>query len=90
MPEGVTLSVEQLVIGFRESYGANADFKIDIRDVVIRHVLDEHVLVTYTEWQRGAAAPSPALNARQSSVLLTKSKPFKWLHVQETLCQRLL
>ncbi len=83
-PEGVSLSLEQLTGGLKQAFGSNPNFRIDIRDVVIRHMLDNHILVTYTEWQRGALNTSPAENARQSSALLTKNQPFKWLHLQET------
>lgn len=83
-PEGITLSLPELVSGFQQAYGTNTDFRIDIRDVAIRHVVGDHILVTYTEWQRGAVMSSPSRNARQSSGLLTKGKPFQWLHIQET------
>lgn len=83
-PEGATLSADTLIGGFRKSFGLNKDFRIQIRDVAVRHVLKDHVLATYTEWQTGSILSKPAKNARQTSVLLTKDKPFKWLHVHET------
>jgi hypothetical protein len=83
-PEGITLSMAELVNGFQQAHGTNKEFRIEIRDVAIRHVVGNHILVTYTEWQRGAVMSSPSQNARQSSGLLTKNRPFRWLHIQET------
>lgn len=83
-PEGVTLAADQLIGGFRQSFGKNKNFRIQIRDVIIRHVLDAHVLATYTEWQIGSTMSGSAQNARQTSALLTTARPFRWLHVHET------
>lgn len=83
-PEGVALSIAELSVGFKQAFGSNKDFRIQIRDVAIRQVLDQHIVVTYTEWQRGAANSPQVQNARISTAVLTKSQPFKWLHLQET------
>jgi hypothetical protein len=83
-PEGVSLSIPELREGFKQAFGTNKGFRIQIRDVEIRQVLDQHIVITYTEWQRGAANSLQSQNARTSSAVLTKDQPFRWLHLQET------
>lgn len=83
-PDGAATSVDQLIDGFRQSFGCNRDFRIQIRDVAICHDLGAHVLATYTEWQTGSRKSASARNARQSSILMTRRHPFRWLHVHET------
>ena len=83
-PEGNVLQVDQLKRGFKQSYGANPDFRIQIRDVEIRHDLGDYILATYTEWQIGAKATRQANNARLSSVVMAKGNPMIFVHLQET------
>lgn len=83
-PEGYMLSKDDIVNSFEQGYGSNNDFKIEIRDVVIRHDMENHVLATYTEWQTGAKMSAQQNNARFTTVLLEKGDPLKWLHLQET------
>jgi len=83
-PEGVSLSIPELREGFKQAFGTNTDFRIQIHDVEIQQILDQHVVVTYTEWQRGAANSPQSKSARMSSAVLTREQPFKWLHLQET------
>ena len=83
-PEGVVLDADDISNAFAQGYGTNSDFKIQIRDVTIRHEMGNHILVTYTEWQAGAKLSGYENNARFTTVLMEKGKPFKWLHLQET------
>jgi len=83
-PEGSVFSVSDLATNFQQAYGINKEFRIQIRDVKICQTMTDHILVTYTEWQVGAKASEKSSNARITSALLTKTKPFKWLHIQET------
>jgi hypothetical protein len=68
----------------REAHGSNPDFRIAIRDVTIRHESDTQVVATYTEWQRNAMNSDNADNGRLTTVMLSRGKPLRWLHVQET------
>lgn len=83
-PEGVVMTGEHLAAGFRQSHGSNKNFRIQIRDVVVRHEMGNRVLATYTEWQTGAVRSENADNARFSTVLLELGEPITWLHLQET------
>ncbi len=51
-PAGTRLERDVLAAAIRQGYASNPDFRIEIRDVQIRHVLDNHVVATYEEWQR--------------------------------------
>lgn len=83
-PEGNVLRAAQLKAGFEQSYGANPGFRIQIRDVEIRHDLGDHILATYSEWQKGAKASEHANNARLTSVVMAKGDPMTWVQLQET------
>jgi len=83
-PDGHRLNRDALVEGFLAGHGTNPDFRIAIRDVEIQHDLGNHVLATYTEWQRGARMSAQSENARRTSVLMTRQAPFRWLSVHET------
>ncbi|MDO6728238.1 hypothetical protein Q4544_14960 [Cognatishimia sp. 1_MG-2023] len=83
-PEGFVMSGSALKNGFEQGYGSNPDFRIQIRDVDIRHERDGLVLATYTEWQTGAALSAHANNARVTTVLMEMTSPITWLHLQET------
>lgn len=83
-PEGFILGEDDIINSFAQGYGSNSGFKIQIRDVVIRHDMENHVLATYTEWQTGAKMSAKEKNARFTTVLMEKSDPLKWLHIQET------
>ncbi|MEM7136106.1 MAG: hypothetical protein AAF500_05970 [Myxococcota bacterium] len=83
-PEGHVLLASALKGAFDTAHGTNPDFKIQIRDVAIRHVIDDHVLATYTEWQVGARTSPQTNNARFSTVLMKRGDPYQWLHIQET------
>lgn len=83
-PEGHIMTGDMLKGGFDRGYGSNKDFRIQIRDVTIRHKIGDLVMVTYTEWQIGAALSAEKNNARVSSVLMKMTDPVTWLHIQET------
>jgi len=83
-PDGSVLGVAELTNGFEQSFGTNSDFRIQIRDVVVRFQSGDQVLVTYTEWQSGAMRSTPSNNARFSTALLQIGTTIQWLHLHET------
>ena len=83
-PEGRIMGADDLSTGFHKGFATNSEFKIQIRDVALRHEVGDTVLATYTEWQIGATTLTQANNARVTTVLMKKGSPFLWLHVQET------
>ena len=60
-PAGMRMDRETIALGIRQGYGSNPEFRIEIRDIKVRHVLDNHVAITYEEWQRNAAASNPQI-----------------------------
>ena len=64
--------------------GIGSDFRIAIRDVKIQHQSDSHVIATYTEWQRQATFSDRPESGRLTTLILSKSKPFRWIHIHET------
>jgi hypothetical protein len=83
-PAGTLLSLADFQSAVRRSHGTNPDFRIAIRNVKVRRVMDDHVLATYEEWQRNALASTPPDNARIVTVIFRKALPLKWVHVHET------
>lgn len=83
-PAGLVLSRDALAENLKTGYGKNPDFRIVIRNVVVRKVFPGYVLATYEEWQRGAQSSKPADNARIATALFTRSEPLTWLHLHET------
>ena len=83
-PAGSLLTLGDLASGVRSAHATNPEFRIAIRNVTVRRVLDRHVLATYEEWQRNALASTPPENARLATVLFEISEPLRWLHVHET------
>lgn len=83
-PEGQVMSGAALQEGFARGYGSNPGFRIQIRDVDVRYERGKIVLATYTEWQTGAVQSVMAKNARVTTVLMEKTAPVTWLHIQET------
>ena len=83
-PDGHRMGRDGLVGMFQNAHGNNPDFRIAIRDVTVQRDLGEHVLATYTEWQKAARSSALAENARFTTVLLKKAQPFRWLHIHET------
>lgn len=86
-PGGARLNRDQLNKAIIAGYGKNPDFKILIRNVEIRAVMDGGALIfaTYEEYQKGARN-SHAYNARVSTLLIEKRKAggFMWHHIHET------
>ena len=83
-PAGIILSLDELSSGIRNTYDTNPDFRIVIRNVKIRRVLDNQIIATYEEWQRNALASTSPDNGRLATVLFKKTDPLQWLHVHET------
>lgn len=83
-PDGNRLSRDQLVAMLRKAHGSNSDFRIEVRDVVVRHESSEHLLITYTEVQHGARNSKQSDNARMTTALLSRTTPLVWLHIHET------
>ena len=83
-PEGHLISGSILKEGFSNGYGTNPDFRIQIRDVVVRHEIGNTVLATYTEWQVGSTQSEHTSNARVTTVLMDIDKSITWRHIHET------
>ena len=83
-PDGNRIGHDGLLEMIRGAHGANADFRIQVRDVRILRDLGDHLIVTYSEWQKQARFSEPSNNARFTTAILTKARPFKWLHIHET------
>lgn len=83
-PDGHRLDRDDILALFAQAHGSNPDFRIKTRDVHIRHQMGDNLVVTYTELQRGARASANVENARITTVILTRDRPFRWLHIHET------
>jgi len=83
-PAGTVTDLSGLGKSIRAAHGSNPDFRIAIRNASIRGTWDDHVLVTYEEWQRNALASTPPDNARVASAIFRSGESLKWLHVHET------
>ncbi len=83
-PGGSLLDRNALVGFLGGARGISSDFRIAIRDVKIQHLSDSHIIATYTEWQRQAIFSDRPENGRVTTVILSKSEPFRWLHIHET------
>jgi hypothetical protein len=86
-PAGNLLPLAGLTKSIRSAHDSNREFRIAIRDVVLRRELRDVVVVTYQEWQRNAKASTPANNGRISTALLRPEAVapggFAWLHIHE-------
>jgi len=82
-PAGNTVTWDELTTGIRSGHGSNPDFRIAIRNVVVRRAVNGVVLATYEEWQRNARASNPPDNGRVSTVLF-RAEDLCWLHLHET------
>ncbi len=83
-PDGVLLEYSALMEGMRGAHGINPDFRIAIRDVVVRYESKSQVVATYTEWQMNAVNAERTNNGRQTSAVLKKGDSLSWISVQET------
>ena len=73
---------------FESGFGKmNSDFKILISNVEVLHEIGEYVLINYIEWQTTDSNPQSSGNysVRKTTALITKQKPFEWLHIHETM-----
>lgn len=86
-PGGTVLPLATLTKAIRAGHGSNPEFRIAIRNVVLRRELGKHVVATYEEWQRNALNSTPSDNGRLSSALLERAPVapggFAWLHLHE-------
>lgn len=83
-PDGQRMERDGLVAMFDAAHGANPDFRIAVREVRLLREIGDTLVITYSEWQRGARASARSENGRVTSALLRRGQPFKWLHVHET------
>lgn len=87
-PAGVLLERDKLLDQIRKGHGASPDFRIRIRNVVVRPTLDSAgtMLATYEEYQKGARNSARSENARLSSALFQRDPDGRlvWLHIHET------
>lgn len=83
-PAGIILALDVLSTSIKNTYNTNPDFRIAIRNVKIRRVLENEIIATYEEWQRNALASTPPNNGRVATVVFKKTEPLQWLHVHET------
>ena len=87
-PAGNYLQFKDLEESIREGYGANPDFKIEIRNVRLLIEMDGYILATYEEWQRNALASKPPDNARLATVMFKNGDHLIWQHIHETWMPR--
>lgn len=86
--KGQSINYDGLMRMFKDGYGKmSPDFKIVISDVEILQKVGDYVLATYIEWQTNVPNPeaSGSYTARKTTTLISKQKPFKWLHIHETI-----
>ena len=83
-PAGTVLTLEEFESAVRRSHGTNPDFRIAIRNVTIRRIMEDCIVATYEEWQRNARASTPPDNARIATVIFRRDQSLRWLHVHET------
>ena len=86
--KGESVNYSNLMLMFENGYGKmNTDFKIAISDVEILQEVGDYILTNYIEWQTNDANPEANgnYNVRKTTLLISKEKPFKWLHTHETM-----
>ena len=86
-PAGLLLGLDDLAANVRKNHATNSDFRVAIRNVVVRRTFEGKILATYEEWQRNAAASTPPDNGRVATVLFAdhgEAAPLRWLHIHET------
>ncbi len=85
MPAGRGFGVETFSGYMTSIHGKNPKFKIQIRNVTLRHKAGDVYVVMYEEWEKDAMDSDPANNGRQSSMVLReRGDAFEVLHLQET------
>ena len=86
-PSGREMDRGALIDEVRGRHGSRAElgesFRIEVRNLAVRHERDGLVLATYEEWQHAG----PTASARRSSVLFerhdTAPNGVRWLHLHE-------
>ena len=86
MPAGRGFGVDTFTSYMTSIHGKNPKFKIQIRNVTLRHKVGDVFVVMYEEWEKDAMDSEPANNGRQSSMVLRDlgGTKFEVLHLQET------
>lgn len=85
MPAGRGFGYEPFTGYMRTVHGSNPKFRIQIRNVQIRHRVGDVVVAMYEEWEKDAKDSTPSNNGRQSSMVLRdRGSDFEVLHLQET------
>jgi hypothetical protein len=84
-PDACCQGRDEVIGWIREAHAASGpDFRIEIRNPVLRFESDDFLLATYEEWQQGGKGP----DGRLSSVLFRKDPDgpngLRWVHVHET------
>jgi len=88
-PMGRILSRSDLISLVYDGYGSNPDFRIEVKDCLVRYFSADAktVLATYVEYQSGSLQTTPSENVRFSTVLFElpegDARPI-WLHIHET------
>ena len=84
-PSGAVFDHDGTLSGLRQAWGANPDFRIEIRDLRILGEWPGLVLAEYVEAQFGARNTIPSDNLRRSTVLFERREGrLLWRHLQET------
>lgn len=85
MPGGVGYPAAVFTKYMRGLHGSNPKFRIQIRNVTVRHRIGDVLIVTYEEWERNARDSTPPDNGRLSTMVLRdRGDDFEILHVHET------
>jgi hypothetical protein len=86
MPAGRSFGKSDFAGYMSSIYGSNPDFKIKIRDLVLRHHIGSAIVVNYKEWQRNAQDSDNPNNGRQTTMVLRElgNNGFEFLQVHET------
>ena len=85
MPGGVGYPAEVFTKYMRGLHGTNPGFRIQIRNITLRHHVGEVYVVNYEEWERNARDSTPPDNGRLSTMVLRdRGDRLEILHVHET------
>ena len=83
-PAGRLLGRDDLAGAVRAGHDSNPDFRVRIRNVVLRRELPGFAIATYEEWQRNALASTPPDNGRLATVVFAVGERLRWCHIHET------
>lgn len=85
MPGGIGYPAEVFTKYMRGLHGSNPKFRIQIRNITLRHRIGDALVVTYEEWERNAKDSRPPDNGRLSTMVLRdRGDRLETLHVHET------